>query len=458
MTRPPLFVTFFTVLNLSGRMIRRLPTLIFLLALGIPASAAAQNRLSLADAIARARSQNLDARTAASVERGAKQRITQARAGYLPKVDLSESWQRGDQPVFVFGSLLAQRQFTEANFAIDALNHPDAVDNFRAALTVEQTLFNPTTSANVRAARIGHEVATVGRTLVDQDLAVAVTDAYGQVLVAASSKQAAAAAVEAAGADHELASNRRDAGLVTDADVLQLDVHLARTREQQIRADSDERIARARLNQVMGEPLDSPFVLNDAPEAAALAVSDVPSLEAEALKNRADVKLASLQEQLAGAARDAARAGLLPQVAAQVGWEANGGQWNNRTGSWVVGAVARINLFQGFADRARVAEAREQMTRGALAREKAETAARLDVRVALARLDAARATEVAGRAAAGQARESRRIIRDRYEGGLTDVASLLRAAEAVQQAETRQIAAQVEVVLTAAALERALGK
>ena len=180
-------------------MIRRLPTLIFLLALGIPASAAAQNRLSLADAIARARSQNLDARTAASVERGAKQRITQARAGYLPKVDLSESWQRGDQPVFVFGSLLAQRQFTEANFAIDALNHPDAVDNFRAALTVEQTLFNPTTSANVRAARSGHEVATVGRTLVDQDLAVAVTDAYGQVLVAASSKQAWAACSWAAG-------------------------------------------------------------------------------------------------------------------------------------------------------------------------------------------------------------------------------------------------------------------
>ena len=33
--------------------------------------------------------------------------------------------QRGNQPVFVFGSLLNQRNFTEANFAIDALNHPD---------------------------------------------------------------------------------------------------------------------------------------------------------------------------------------------------------------------------------------------------------------------------------------------------------------------------------------------
>jgi outer membrane protein TolC len=80
------------------------------------------------------------------------------------------------------------------------------------------------------------------------------------------------------------------------------------------------------------------------------------------------------------------------------------------------------------------------------------------VRVAVARLAAARASEAAGRAASDQARESRRIIRDRYEAGLIDVASLLRAAEAVQQAETRQIAAQVEVVLAAAAVQRALGK
>jgi outer membrane protein TolC len=440
-------------------MIRRLPGLLLLTALlAMPTQTAAQAPLSLADTIARARAQNLDARSAAVAEREAEHRVTQARAGYLPRVDLSESWQRGNQPVFAFSSLLAQRRFTAANFAIDALNHPDAVDNFRAALTVEQPLFNPGTRANVRAAGIGREASAAGRTAIDQDLAVAVTDAYGRVLVAIASKQAATAALEAARADRELAGNRRDAGLATDADVLQLDVHLARVQEQQIRANSDELVARARLNEAMGEPLDSLFALDPAPQMTALAMGDVASLEAEALKNRADVRLASLQEQLAGATHDAARAAFLPQVSAQLGWETNGGDWSARRSSWIVGAVARINLFQGLADRARLSETREQITRKALEREKTETAARLDVRVALARLEAARASEAVGRAAAEQARESHRIIRDRYEGGLTDVASLLRAAEAVQQAETTQTAAQVEVVLTAAALERALGR
>jgi outer membrane protein TolC len=145
-------------------------------------------------------------------------------------------------------------------------------------------------------------------------------------------------------------------------------------------------------------------------------------------------------------------------VAAQGGWEFNGGAWNSRTSSWVVGAVTRINVFHGFADKARLAEAREQMTRRALEREKAETAARLDVHTAIARLDAARASEAVGRAAVAQARESRRIVRDRYEAGLTDVASLLRASEAVAQAETQQMAAQVAVLTETAALERALGR
>ena len=439
-------------------MIRRPAIYVLLAALGLAAPALGQTPLTLTEAIARARAQNPDAGSTAAAECEAAQRVTQARAGYLPKVDVAESWQRGNQPVFVFSSLLAQRQFTAADFALDALNHPDAVDNFRTGVMVEQPLFDGATKANVTAAGLGHDIATASRTMVDHDLAASVTNAYGRVLVATAASQSAAAAAETARADRELAGNRRDAGLVTDADVLQLDVYVSRARDQQIRAASDERIARAQLNQLIGEPLGEVFVLDRVPRAVAIDATDVSSLEAEALKNRPDVKLAALQEQLAGATETAARGVFLPQVAAQGGWEFNGGAWNAQTSSWVVGAVARVNVFHGFADKARLAEAREQMTRRAFERQKAETAARLDVHVAVARLDAARASEMVGRTAVEQARESRRIIRDRYEAGLTDVAALLRAAEAVVQAETQQTAAQVAVLTETAALERTLGR
>ena len=439
-------------------MIRRPATYLLVAALGLAAPVAAQTPLTLPAAIARARAQNPDAGSSAAAEREAAQRVTQARAGYLPRLDVVESWQRGNQPVFVFSSLLAQRQFTAADFALGALNHPDALDNFRSAVMVEQSLFDSATRANIAATGIGHNMAIVNRLMVDHDLAASVTTAYGRVLVAAAASQSAAAAAETARADRELAGNRRDAGLVTDADVLQLDVYVSRTREQQIRATSDERIARAQLNQLMGEPLGEAFALDRSPTASVINATDLASLEAEALENRADVKLAALQEQLAGATQTAARAAFLPQVTAQGGWEYNGGAWNTRTSSWVVGAVARINVFHGFADTARLVEAREQTARRALERDKAQTAARLDVYIAVARLGAARASDAVGRAAVDHARESRRIVRDRYEAGLTDVASLLRAAEGVLQAETQQTAAQVAVLTETAALQRTLGR
>jgi outer membrane protein TolC len=445
-------------MNLVREMIRRAAIYLVLATLGLAAPAAAQIPLTLTEAIARARSQNPDAGSAAAAEREAAQRVTQARAGYLPKVDVTESWQRGNQPVFVFSSLLAQRRFTATDFALGALNHPDALDNVRSGVTIEQALFDRATGANVAAAGIGHEIAATSRTMVDHDLAASVTAAFGRVLVAAAASQSAMASAETARADRELAGNRRDAGLVTDADVLQLDVYVSRAGERQIRAASDERIARAQLNQLMGEPLGAVFVLDRAPAATAIDATDLTSLQAEALKNRPDVRLAALQEQLAGANQTAARAAFLPQVLAQAGWELNGGAWSTPASSWVVGAVARINVFHGFADTARLNEAREQTTRRALERQKAETAARLEVYIAVARLDAARASADVGRAAVEQARESRRIVRDRYEAGLTDVASLLRAAEAVVQAETQETAARVAVLTETAALERTLGR
>jgi len=115
----------------------------------LPASA--QPPLSLSEAIARAKARNPDAGSAAAAEREAAERVTQVRGRYFPRVDVAESWQRGNHPVFVFSSLLAQRQFTAADFALDALTHPSAVDNFRAAFSVEQLLFDRTATSDARA-------------------------------------------------------------------------------------------------------------------------------------------------------------------------------------------------------------------------------------------------------------------------------------------------------------------
>ena len=89
----------------------------------------------------------------------AEARVTEARSGFFPRISVTESWQRGDQPVFVFSSLLSARRFAAENFAIDALNHAQPIGFFRTGVALEQLLFD---GGRQRAAATA---ATLSRTM-----------------------------------------------------------------------------------------------------------------------------------------------------------------------------------------------------------------------------------------------------------------------------------------------------
>ena len=419
--------------------------------------AAAQEPLTLADAVEKARSAHPRVRAAEAGEREAAARVRQAQAGRLPRVDFTEGIQRGDMPVYVFGSLLSQRRFTEANFAIDALNHPDPLTNHRASLAVQHAVFSSEVQTAVRAARVARELAGVGRDAAERDLALAATRAYGQALTAQAALAAARAAVSSAEEDARRTRDRRETGLVTDADVLALDVHLAQMRAREIEAESQRRIALAALNDAMGEPLDREYALAPVTRGSTASAS-LPELETQALEGRPEARQAALQSRLAEAERAGARMAFLPQVGWQAGYEWNGSDFGDRAHGWMLGAEVTLNLFRGFGDGARLAEKTGAVSRAAAERQAAESAIRLDVRSAWLRLQSARARAAVGAAAVAQARESQRIVRDRYDNGLAGVSDVLRAAQSLLEAELQHTAAETDIIIETAALDRAVGR
>jgi outer membrane protein TolC len=72
-------------------MIRRASTYLLVATFGLTAPAVAQTPPTVTEAIARVRAHNPDAGATAAAEREAVERLTQARAGYLPRVDVAES-------------------------------------------------------------------------------------------------------------------------------------------------------------------------------------------------------------------------------------------------------------------------------------------------------------------------------------------------------------------------------
>lgn len=429
----------------------------FLLLVALPALAAAQT-LTLDDAVALALAGSPEIRAASAGEDAATARIGQARAGWLPRVDFTEGWQRGNHPVFVFSSLLAQRRFTASDFALDALNHPDPLSNHRAALTIEQPLFDGFRARDaVRAARLGAEIAALDSSRVRADLRLGVVEAFGRALAAVAHAEAATTAVSTAEEDLRRASDRRDAGVETEATVLAFQVQLAEAEFRLVRARADASIARSGLNALLALPLndDRPLAPLAAPTDTAV---DAAALEEEAVRRRPEVARATAGYEQAQTILASARGSHWPQVIAQAGAEANGGSFADRQTAWSAGLQVRWNLFAGGANAARVAEAAAGVARADAERERAERGIRLAVRTAAAEHDAARARERTGQRMVEQARESQRIIRDRYESGLAPASELLRAAELVAQAEAARIAAAIDVHVALAALERAAGR
>lgn len=110
-------------------------------------------------------------RATASGREIADAQVQQARASRLPQVQLSETVTSGNNPVFVFGSLLEQGRFTQQNFNLPLLNNPDPLTNFRFGITVKAPLFDQWQSATrIKRAQLGQQQASAQTSQVEQQV------------------------------------------------------------------------------------------------------------------------------------------------------------------------------------------------------------------------------------------------------------------------------------------------
>jgi outer membrane protein TolC len=432
------------------------------LAILTPVPAAAQGPLTLERAVEAALANNASLRAARAGVDDAAARAVEARSGFFPRVSVTESWQRGDQPVFVFSSLLSARQFATGNFAIDALNHPDPTGFYRTGLGVEQLLFDG--GGQRSAARIAALRTSIARASADEaaaGLAVATTLAFGRVVTSDAARRAAEAGIAAAREDLTRAESRRDAGLLTDAGVLALVVHVADLQQRVIRADGEASVARAELNRLMGTPVDAAIEVV-VPAASALddvgARATVTHLLAEAEGARPETTRAAASEQIASAARQQARSALVPRAAAHAAVDVAGTGFADRASSWLVGAELRWTFSTGGAELAAMKAAAASIARARAEADAARAAVHVDVITALRQVESARARYAVGRASVDQARESQRIIRDRFDAGMAPINDVLRASTAILDAEANSVSALVDTMVARAMLHRALGR
>lgn len=385
--------------------------------------------------------------------------IRQAQAGYMPRVDYLESWQRSNNPVFVFGSLLNQGQFGESNFAISSLNNPDPLNNFQSRVSVQQVLFDSwRTKRAVQAARLGSEMSVEQQRSTESDVVLAVVRSYFGSLLAAENLDVAEESLKSARADLERAESLHEAGMTTEADVLSVRVHLSSVEQEQIRAEQDAQVALAALNDALGVPLDSRYDLTTPLQPLVGSVPPLAEYEHRAIDSHPSLRRAELGRAIAETQLDLAKTSLWPQVAAHGIFEADRQGFASRGNSnWLAGVSLEWNVWDGSRKRAQISAARSAETRAAALERQANSAVLLGIRRAWGdwRSATERVDVAAGAVTAAEA--SHEIIRNRYSAGLTTVTELIRSDTALRVARFQHLGAQFEQRVAAAALEHAAG-
>jgi outer membrane protein len=385
--------------------------------------------------------------------------VARARGGFFPRLGFEESFTRSDNPVFAFSSKLNQGRFTQSDFAINSLNSPDPITNFRTGLAVVQPLYTAgKTTIGLEQAKLTREATAEGLDRRRQEVIFQVARAYFGVLLADADGESVQAALRAAEANHQVAQDRFAAGLVVESDVLAAEVRMARLREQAILAESEKSLSRASLNEVMGRSLDEPVTVADRLALRPLRADERETLEARALDRRPDYRRIALEARVAERAIALAQAEFLPTVNGRASYELN--QLDiaaNGQGSWFVGLSLDWNIFNGLADRAKIAEARARLHELEAVRAGAASRIRLEVKDAVLSLKAATERIQVTERAVTQAEEALRISRNRYESGLTTIFDLLGSEAALTQARASLTRALYDQNLGIARLELAVG-
>ena len=417
--------------------------------------------LTISDAMQLADKQNPRIKAALSQVSAADHRITQAESGFLPQVFFTETFSNTNNPLWAFGNRLNQETVTQTDFDPARLNHPDPLNNFNSALSVEWPVYQGgQTRIGVNQAKLDRQAQDLFLTRTRQEVIALAATAYTGLVLAYHHLDVIHKSLETASLHLEMIRKRYENGLAVKSDLLRTQVHIAELDQDRIQAESRISMAMAALNAAMGVPGDSNWRLATGLVKGEPVPGPIDEWIGLSQSRRPDMQYLLLQEQIAEDEIQKSRAAHLPNINLIGSYELNSQDFRNSGDSYTVGAMLRVNLYSGDRISAKTRESEAMLSRIRAMRN--DTAAGIEVQTRQAFLQAQSAWNriSVAEAAVSQSEEGLRIVRDRYENGLLTLVSLLDAEVALQSAHNNRyrslhdyLAARIQLSLATGTLD-----
>ncbi len=412
--------------------------------------------MTLEESLQHALSHNEDLQIAREDLRVSRLEIRKGMADFLPQFDVTLQYTRNYLlPTFFFDTPAGQQQFTVG-----------AYNNLSGAIGIRQPLFSGGKSfAGVRVARLFEAFSTEQVRAVQQDVHTRVETAFYDLLLAWELVRVSELAVARARANFRRVEKLREAGRVSNYDLLRAQVQVAELRTDSIRAENARVLAALAFKNQIGMDPGEPI----APHGTFRRETDLLSRgsEAELLALATRMRPLARQRRLEVEMRQSTEAVVRSESRPTLDLIVNG-QWQAQKNefdfakddfrqSWFSGVTLKIPIFDGFRTRAKVAQARADTRRAELAQKQTER----DVQFTLvqARRNALEilARKRAQMQAVDLARQGMKIAESRYENGVGTQLEVIDGQLTLRRAEAELARAKRDFAVALVQLERGAG-
>jgi len=421
-----------------------LPRILALLALVVLPPLAAEEPLTLAGTMQRARENAREVVAADARRQAARARYEQARGFRLPSLNLTALYSRTDNPAEAFAFKLNQGSFSFPEFVSTDPNKPAPINTGVTRAEITLPLFTGgELSGRIGQAKLAAESAAKTSDWAADNAALSAAEAY--VMVAQAEEYAAllSKSRETVAAHVTLARHYVEQGMLVRSELLRAEVELSRIDDLVAEAEGRVRVANANLAFRLGADGGAVWQLTPLPAPRPVATPVDGWLDTAAARP----DLASAQRMLAAGELEekVKRAPLFPKLAFVARGELYGDKPFGSSGtSGSVMAVATWNVFAGGSDRAAAHAAREEARAGREDVSRFADGVRLEVRQSYEEAQTARARHETAVRALAAAQEVERITGERFRSGVVKMLDLLDATTARRESETRELAARAE--------------
>jgi len=391
--------------------------------------------LTLEEAIRVALANNREILVAKEKIEEAKQRIKEAKAGYFPTINLGST-------------------YTHLN---EAPSETGKADNYLSEFSINQPLY---TSGRLSYANkqvdLGYQKAQEDLKNTQSKITCEVKKAFYAVLLAQENVEVTEKALDQAKRHLDVVEDFFKVGVVSRFDLLRTRVEAANLKPDLIQARNNLRLSQESLANLLSFPsasLEMEGELSFEPRRITLE----ETID-KALKERSDLKSLKLQKETSEVALQLAEVQNKPNLALVGNYQyqnPSGGEdeWGEE---WNLNLVLSIPLFDGWVNRARVAQRRSQVKQINLSLEQLEAGIDLEIKKAFWDLEASEERIYAQKKNIEQAEEALSIAEVRYKSGAITNLEVLDAQLALTRVRLGYLKALYDHNVAMAELEKAM--